>query len=106
MKINNIYAVRLREIREDRGLSAASVAAALGIHPSTLANYENGAVCPSVKMLIQIADLFSVSLDYLIAHDTSRSMDTTTEQVCRYTGLSPQAVRGLHKTRNFRIEWR
>ena len=37
----------------------------LGISQKTLSNYENGKTDPDIKTLIQIADYFNVSLDYL-----------------------------------------
>ncbi|MGN1194743.1 MAG: helix-turn-helix domain-containing protein [Acutalibacteraceae bacterium] len=108
MKNNHIYAVRLCEIREDRGLSKGAVSAALGVAPGTYYKYEICTICPSVKMLVQIADFFSVSVDYLIGHETRGSLDTTEQQVCKYTGLSPLAVGRLHNSpvRDIQIQWR
>lgn len=106
MTQNKIYAVNLRPVREDRGLSQTALATAIGYTESVIQNYETGCTCPSVKTLCQIADILGVSVDYLIGHDTKRCADTTAEQVCIYTGLSPEAVRGLHNSRGIRITWR
>ena len=101
-----VYLARLREIREDRGISISEMMEKLGVTLDSYRNYESGASTPPFAKLVQIADILNVSVDYLIGRDTNGNTDTTAEQVCIYTGLSPQAVRGLHKSRGIRITWR
>lgn len=106
MTQNKIYAVNLKQIREDRGISVEILSNEIGVTVSAFRNYESGCTCPSVKALCRLADILGVSVDYLIGHDTKRCADTTVEQVCIYTGLSPEAVRGLHQSRGIRMIWR
>ncbi len=56
---------RMRALRLERGLQQKAVAASLHISPSTYSNYENGIHLPDVETLIQLADLYQVSLDEL-----------------------------------------
>ena len=57
---------RIREIRKEKGLTAKYLAHELGIAESTVSQYENLKREPDQNTLIQIADLFGVSLDYLL----------------------------------------
>ena len=101
-----VYLARLRELREDRGIGIDEMIKALDVSLETYKNYESGATNPPFAKIVQIADIFGVSIDYLIGRDTNGRMDATMLQACIYTGLSPQAVRGLHKSRGIRITWR
>ena len=56
---------------------------------STLYKYMRGDVMPSIDMLIQLADLFGVSTDFLLERDNRRSLDTTglTDTQCAHLNL-------------------
>ena len=56
---------RMRELREERGLSQSEIARLCGSNQSTIGKMERGDTAPSVKLLIWFADYFDVSLDYL-----------------------------------------
>ena len=101
-----VYLARLRELREDRGIGIDEMVKALDVSLETYKSYETGAATPPFAKIVKIADMFGVSIDYLIGRDTNGRMDATMLQACIYTGLSPQAVRGLHKSRGIRITWR
>ncbi|MCD8326504.1 MAG: helix-turn-helix domain-containing protein [Lachnospiraceae bacterium] len=64
-----LFGMQLRALREERGLQQKVVAASLRISPSTYSNYENGIYSPNLDTLIQIADLFDISLDRLVGRD-------------------------------------
>ena len=101
-----LYLARLRELREDRGIGMDEMVKVLDVSLETYKSYETGATNPPFAKIVKIADMFGVSIDYLIGRDTNGRMDATMLQACIYTGLSPQAVRGLHKSRGIRIMWR
>lgn len=56
----------LKELRQKHGVTAKAVAEAVGILPDTYRSYETGRREPSLKALVQIADYFHVSTDYLL----------------------------------------
>ncbi len=56
----------IKDIRIRRGLSQAEAAAALGVSYVVYNRYETGARQPSADILIQMADLFEVTVDYLL----------------------------------------
>ena len=59
-------AIRLKELREERGLSQMEAGTALGVSRSTIAGYETKGREPDVHMLITMADFYNVSMDYLV----------------------------------------
>lgn len=56
---------RIRELREDRDWKQGYVAEKLGITQTNYSKYELGKVNIPVEMLMKLADLYDVSLDYL-----------------------------------------
>lgn len=57
---------RLREIREKKNWTQTHVAELLNVAKNTYNGYENDVRGVSEEMLIKIADLFGVSVDYLL----------------------------------------
>ncbi|MEC1259085.1 helix-turn-helix transcriptional regulator [Bacillus swezeyi] len=57
---------RLTTLRKDKKWSLQYTADRLGIAKSTYAGYESGYRRPSLEALIEIADLFNTSTDYLL----------------------------------------
>ena len=60
-----MFGDRLRELRNERGLSQKALAVELGYSPSTIALYELGQRQPDLEMLKHIAAFFTVTMDYL-----------------------------------------
>ena len=62
-----IIGERIRILRERRGMSQAALARALGASINAINYIEGGSTrAPHIDRLIAIADLFDVSLDYLV----------------------------------------
>lgn len=58
---------RIRQARIKLGLKQKDCIEKLGdITPQMLSDWENGYVCPSINYLINIANYFKVSLDYIV----------------------------------------
>lgn len=53
-------------LRKASGMSQLQLAKKLNIGPSAVGMYEQGRRTPAVDILIEMANLFEVSLDYLI----------------------------------------
>lgn len=60
---------RLKELREARGWKMKDAAAAIGIPYTTYRGYENGDRGLDSELLIQFADFYDVSIDYLLCRD-------------------------------------
>lgn len=61
-----VFKDRLKGLREDSDLTQDELAKALKITRSALSNYETAIREPDVKLLVDIANYFDVSLDYLM----------------------------------------
>lgn len=64
-----IFAERLKELRNENNLSQAKLAKELNVDCSTIAKYETCKISPSVEMLILIARYFKVSVSYLLGEE-------------------------------------
>ncbi len=60
-----MYFRRLRDMREDADLSQEQLAQMLGIRQTVYSRYERGYQTIPLPLLIQLADYYQVSLDYL-----------------------------------------
>ena len=58
--------MNIKDIRLRKGLTLADVAAALGVSSVVYSRYETGKRQPSIDMLIQMADIFGVTVDFLL----------------------------------------
>ena len=58
--------MNIKDIRIRKGLSQSEVAAALGVSSVVYSRYETGTRQPSIDILIQMADTFGVTVDYLL----------------------------------------
>lgn len=57
---------RIRNLREDKDLTQAQMAAHLRIHQTTYSDYERANLNIPVAILSTLADFFGTSVDYLI----------------------------------------
>ena len=62
----DLFAERFKELKTQRGLTYPKIAEALGRGPRVINNYASGASKPDYYGLLAIADLFNVSIDYLV----------------------------------------
>ncbi|MCD7945766.1 MAG: helix-turn-helix domain-containing protein [Clostridiales bacterium] len=61
-----MYFQRLRDMREDHDLTQTQVANFLGIQQTVYSRYERGYQTIPLELLIQLADYYKVSVDYLL----------------------------------------
>lgn len=57
---------RIRALREDKGMTQKEMGEILGCSQRVYSNYERGDIDIPTATLIKIADLHSVSVDYLL----------------------------------------
>ena len=89
-------ATRLRD-QIDKGpkTKLVDIADATGISRQTISQYTGGETQPSADNLSLIADYFNVSTDYLLGRTDVSTTDMELQQICKYIGLSPEAVTKL-----------
>lgn len=57
---------RIRDLREDQDWNQTKVAEYLGVRQTTYSKYELGKLPLPVDVLVKLADLYGVSVDYLL----------------------------------------
>ena len=62
----NIFATRLKELREEKGIGQVELAQNLKVSKGIISVWENGLREPSMQSLIAIADFFDCSIDFLV----------------------------------------
>ena len=61
---------RLKDLRLKMGLSQQALADKLNVSQQTICKYENNTNEPNIDMLEAMADIFDVSVDYLIGYSS------------------------------------
>ncbi len=64
---------RIRQLREDAGMKQYELAAKMGIKQASVHRWEYGKSYPTPDKLLALADLFDVSVDYILGRDTTRN---------------------------------
>lgn len=88
---------RIKELREKVGLRQIDVAVATGIDQKTLSNYETGKTNPDSYSLIQLANFFDVSIDYLVGRVDSLYPAVTKDDICKKIDIIRQELNDIKK---------
>lgn len=67
--------MRLKALREKRGISQLKLAMDLGLNQNSISRYESGAREEDYKTLIALADYFDVSIDYILERTDKPKMN-------------------------------
>ena len=59
------FPMRLRHLREKRKISRSTMSELCGLSKSMISKYERGERQPTLEPLVELADFFEVSLDWL-----------------------------------------
>ena len=62
---------RFRELREKAGLTTAELAKRIGVSQAAASQWDTGRKFPSSETLCKLADLYGVSLDYLLGRESA-----------------------------------
>ena len=69
------FSQRLKQLRKDKHLTQAQVAQRIGVTSSMVSSYETDIRLPSYEVMVRIADLFGVTVDYLLCRQDKRFLD-------------------------------
>ena len=83
-----MIAERIKHMREQRGMTQAGLAKRLGITRSSVNAWELGISVPSTQYLVELAEIFQVSADYLLGLNRSASVSVA--------GLTERDVQMVH----------
>ncbi len=68
---------RFKMLRKELDFSQIEIAKKLSINRTNISHYEQGRTIPDADTLSKIADIFNVSVDYLLGRTNVREQDNT-----------------------------
>jgi repressor LexA len=75
--MKELFGKRLRELRENKGLSQADLGKLFNLSKQAISSYETGGSLPPPETLQKFADFFNVSVDYLLGRTDDPNLDKT-----------------------------
>lgn len=69
------FSQRLKQLRNKKHLTQLQVANKIGVTASMVSSYETDIRLPSYEVLVNIANLFGVTIDYLLCREDKRYID-------------------------------
>lgn len=76
MKIDNVFGLKLKEVREARHLSQSELAKKLHVSTQTISNWEISSSNPSLTTFIKISEILDISPNYLLGFDKEVELNT------------------------------
>lgn len=71
----DIFAERLKKLRNDKGLSTRALGEIIGVSNATISRYETGKRDPDLLVVNKIANYFNVTIEYLCGEDINGDLD-------------------------------
>ena len=81
------FSVRLKELRVDNDMSQTELAEKLNLKASAISKYEKGITQPSIDTLKNLAEIFSVTVDYLIGMSDIKNPENPVRSARKYLRL-------------------
>lgn len=74
--MNTIFTTRIKSLRIEAGKTQAEIAERLGVLRTTYGEYERGKIMPPMDKIKVLAELYNVSVDYLIGNTNEPKENT------------------------------
>lgn len=75
MSLGDMMQNNLRKLRKEKGLSQIAVQMQTGIEQALISKYENGERVPPTETLMQLADFYGVSMDYIMVRTDRKEIN-------------------------------
>lgn len=76
------FSEMIKQLRKEHGLTQEQLAEALGVTTGAVYKWENGLAMPEIKMLVELADFFEISVDFLLDYEVQKGgVDTTINRI-------------------------
>ena len=92
-----LFSKRLKELREEAGLTQQELGNSLNLTKSAICGYEKGNRTAPLEMLIAIANYFKVDLDYLVGTENYVVSEDKEEYGMRMSSLEIELIKELRK---------
>lgn len=87
---------RLKNARNEKGITQEHAAELLGVSRQTISNWENNKSYPDIISVIKMSDFYSVNLDHLLKEDNT--MNQTYQEFLEESTNTVKAKKNLSKT--------
>lgn len=95
-----MFRLRIKDLREAKGLSQSAFAKDFGVAQSTVGNWESGTREPNVDTIQKIADYFGVTVDYLLGRPSGHVQAFETENAPSPSSMATdQDIRRIARAR-------
>ncbi len=95
-RYNDVFPTRLRELIEKNDTTITAVAKKLGISRQAVSQYTMGQGQPNADKLLQIAEYFEVSCDWLVGRQgATKRFETDLPGVCKFLNMDEGCVKSL-----------
>jgi len=74
--------------RKQRGLTQAALGKAIGTSGDVVGRYERGDITPSIEVVVKMADVLEVPIDYLVGRSTILYSNEITQRIESISKLS------------------
>ena len=78
---NNIFNIRIKQLRMNKNLSLDQFAKQLGLNKSRVGMWESNGTVPRDDILLKLSDFFEVSIDYLLGNEKKEGRLPDKEQL-------------------------
>jgi transcriptional regulator with XRE-family HTH domain len=79
--LNTNFGDKLKKLRKDAGWSQNDLGSKIEIHGRHIGKYETGRALPNSETIMKIADVFKVSIDYLLKDEIKSNTDIQTKSM-------------------------
>lgn len=102
---NGTFQRRFRILYNENCTTQKELAIALNVSRQTIAGWLLGKSLPDIDVLVNLAQYYHVSADYLLGLSDMRTPDMSQRAAAEYTGLSEEAVERLHGGFNYPADY-
>lgn len=87
---------RIKELLKTNNMKQSDLAKLTGFEPSSVSQMLSGSRSITIETVLRLSQIFNVSIDYLVGKTKIQSPDPKVTMICKYTGLSEDAIVNLH----------
>lgn len=91
-----MFAKRLKALREEKRLNQKELAAEIDISNGSISYYEKAERLPDIETAYKLSKFFDVSADYLIGLTDVKTSNINIKATCDYTGLTERSISTLN----------
>lgn len=102
-KVDEVFADNFRSLLRENKIPQEKFAKIINKSREAVTGWLNSGKKPDFGVLVDIADEFGVSVDWLLGRTTTRSPEIDIRNACETTGLSERTVKTLHSFNNRRV---